>query len=571
MRIKIKLECICFPCILTLLHVDIALCSFNIFAISQHDNSFPTMFQSYENAKPRITASRARHIRRKRLLSARRAAENDSPTLSNGTKVELRKTNDSKTVDDRNSNEYLSKSKARRLRKKNQTKANNSGVDSTSDIPEAIQKVCIPASNPESFESKSDIIELNSLTKSSQPTKASVTEHELLENEKNLKISEYSRSAATTSSTNGTTRNVSSGFKRDLDIFDSIIETLANSPESPKREAEASDEASWQVLMKDCSNEVSKITPIPKATLHETKMDPQEKTREQIKAEREAKKAAKAAAKAKSKAPKSETAEKAASTSQESIKKPIQASKPKEADDDIVEMTNKLTISEKQKTPEKVSNPTMTEAKSEGKSKAELRAERRAKQEAQRAAKQVQTKENIKPKANNMEPVKLIITTTKLEDIPTSKMKPTVVKKNIHEISLFKHLYHEREQSLVKMPTVNYHLHPAIVRLGVQYASKVIIGSNARCVALLAATKRLIEDFERPHQADFTRGLEASLQESSAYLHHCRPLAVSMQNALRHIKWQMTQLPTTISDKDVCELLSVNFFLCENIFSGNFM
>ena len=90
--------------------------------------------------------------------------------------------------------------------------------------------------------------------------------------------------------------------------------------------------------------------------------------------------------------------------------------------------------------------------------------------------------------------------------------------------------------------------------LGVQYAEKVIVGSNARCVALLAAIKKVIEDFERPSQADFTRGLEVSLQDAKNYLNYCRPLAVSMENALRHLKWQMSVLPSNISDKEVINI-----------------
>lgn len=34
-------------------------------------------------------------------------------------------------------------------------------------------------------------------------------------------------------------------------------------------------------------------------------------------------------------------------------------------------------------------------------------------------------------------------------------------------------------------------LHPAIVRLGVQYSKRVVAGSNARCVALLHALKQV--------------------------------------------------------------------------------
>ena len=37
----------------------------------------------------------------------------------------------------------------------------------------------------------------------------------------------------------------------------------------------------------------------------------------------------------------------------------------------------------------------------------------------------------------------------------------------------------------------NNHIHPAIIKLGVQYAKGIICGSNARCVALLLAFKKV--------------------------------------------------------------------------------
>lgn len=114
---------------------------------------------------------------------------------------------------------------------------------------------------------------------------------------------------------------------------------------------------------------------------------------------------------------------------------------------------------------------------------------------------------------------------------------------------------------------LNAKVHPAIIKLGVQYANKIIVGSNARCVAFLVAVKQLIEDFEQPSKTDFVRGLEANLQESVAYLHHCRPLAVSMQNALRHLKWQMTQLVSTSTDIDAKNKLmsSIDTYILEQI------
>ncbi|CAD6221865.1 GSCOCG00005203001-RA-CDS [Cotesia congregata] len=181
------------------------------------------------------------------------------------------------------------------------------------------------------------------------------------------------------------------------------------------------------------------------------------------------------------------------------------------------------------------------------KSKSELRAERRAKQEAQRAAKELEKSQKVKSKVSDK-------VDTQGKKVEAEEVVKKVVKKVTgsgvinHEMSLFKHLYHAREQCHVDVPVVNSHLHPAIIRLGVQYKDKVIVGSNARCVAFLSALKQLICDYERPSQADFTRGLESAFQESMAYLHYCRPLAVSMQNALKHIKWKMNQLSRNLSD-----------------------
>jgi translation initiation factor eIF-2B subunit delta len=36
-------------------------------------------------------------------------------------------------------------------------------------------------------------------------------------------------------------------------------------------------------------------------------------------------------------------------------------------------------------------------------------------------------------------------------------------------------------------------IHPAVVKLGMQYADRVVVGSNARCIALLDALKQVIE------------------------------------------------------------------------------
>lgn len=260
----------------------------------------------------------------------------------------------------------------------------------------------------------------------------------------------------------------------------------------------------------------------------------EEKSREQIKAEREAKKAAKAAAKAKGKV----------------VLEPKAVDPSKDTVDYCLppEFQNKCKI-------EKIETPLSVQI--EEKSKAELRAERRIKQEAQRALK-------LSKQVAKQVPEKKVVQEKKIQKIPSeseetqakksaiAKKPLEVVKDDLHEVNLFKHLYLERKHIAQQISQSNLRVHPAILRLGVQYAEKIVVGGNARCVALLAAVKQLIQDYVRPSQADFTRGLESSLKEAVAYLNHCRPIAVSMQNALRHLKWQMTTLSADISDEEVC-------------------
>lgn len=330
---------------------------------------------------------------------------------------------------------------------------------------------------------------------------------------------------------------------------------------------------------------------ITSSEMTDNKVNVSEKSREEIKAEREAKKAAKALAKAKAKSMKIESKDiKPAKVESEDTKpnkvenKDTKSSKVENkdtksnkveskdtSDNKSVPLDNKRSKQNSEIPEDEASNKAFVVNKTvnacvknapaeggvEGKGKAELRAERRAKQEAQRAAKQqlLQGKSKVKSKEeHNNKSVKQITDETEAAKKTVVTPKKTVQKDNSHEINLFKHLYHEREQAIVDVHFVNSSIHPAIVRLGTQYENKVIVGSNARCVALLATVKQLIRDFERPSQADFIRGLEASLQESVAYLHHCRPLAVSMQNALRHLKWQMTQLSAALSDIDVSNI-----------------
>lgn len=92
----------------------------------------------------------------------------------------------------------------------------------------------------------------------------------------------------------------------------------------------------------------------------------------------------------------------------------------------------------------------------------------------------------------------------------SKKITPTIKKcvsasSNKCKGQLFNHL---ELRSLDIIATFNTDIHPAFLQLGSEYRSKVIIGSNARCLALMAALKGLLCDFETPPKQEFGRSLE---------------------------------------------------------------
>ena len=61
-------------------------------------------------------------------------------------------------------------------------------------------------------------------------------------------------------------------------------------------------------------------------------------------------------------------------------------------------------------------------------------------------------------------------------------------------------------------------IHPAIIRLGLQYASRVVCGSNARALALMNAMKIVISDYSSPADKELLRDLQDSLKPNITFL-----------------------------------------------------
>ncbi|XP_064076805.1 translation initiation factor eIF2B subunit delta isoform X1 [Vanessa tameamea] len=266
-----------------------------------------------------------------------------------------------------------------------------------------------------------------------------------------------------------------------------------------------------------------------------------DKSKELIKAERAAKKAAKQA----KKKPIQESGDKNAVVAQDfTVKDVVNTLK------DIVNIAKDV-----QAVTDKVIAIDFTTKKGEEstKSKAELRAERRAKQEAQRASKQA-AQQQIPAEVKTEQPSKQV---DKPKEEKSSKAATkTAVEKSkpksqgMQKMNWFQHLYTEHDKESLKQMAINSNLHPAVIKLGVQLASRVVTGSNARCIALLDALKKMVRDYSLPARTEFARGLEAQLAASVEFLWAVRPPAASQTNALKYFRYHLTQLPNNVDEFD---------------------
>ena len=79
-------------------------------------------------------------------------------------------------------------------------------------------------------------------------------------------------------------------------------------------------------------------------------------------------------------------------------------------------------------------------------------------------------------------------------------------------------------------------LHPAVMLLGCPYADGTVSGGRARCLALLRVLHKVISDYVTPPERTLARDLTAKINVIVQFLIDCRPLGVSMGNAIQSVK-----------------------------------
>lgn len=104
-------------------------------------------------------------------------------------------------------------------------------------------------------------------------------------------------------------------------------------------------------------------------------------------------------------------------------------------------------------------------------------------------------------------------------------------------------------------------LHPAISSLTLDYALYKIIGSIPRCIAMMEAFEAVIKDYKTPEGTTLSRNLTSYLSHQIDFLKKSRPLSVTMGNAIRWLKQEISLIDPSTSDskakEELCDKISL--------------
>jgi hypothetical protein len=96
----------------------------------------------------------------------------------------------------------------------------------------------------------------------------------------------------------------------------------------------------------------------------------------------------------------------------------------------------------------------------------------------------------------------------------------TIQLKKFKGFKLFNHLQFQCDFSQIdKLPLDNPSIHPAFIKLGLQYAKQIISGSNSRCLGFLHAFTEFIRDYKPSRDCTSVgKDLEMKLKPNIKYL-----------------------------------------------------
>ncbi|KAL0057635.1 hypothetical protein AAF712_015714 [Marasmius tenuissimus] len=98
-------------------------------------------------------------------------------------------------------------------------------------------------------------------------------------------------------------------------------------------------------------------------------------------------------------------------------------------------------------------------------------------------------------------------------------------------------------------------VHPAITRLALMFGEFKICGANARCIATLTAFKTVIQDYTTPPNTTLSRHLMSYLSPQITHLVMARPMSVTMGNAIRQLKLEISGSDFDLPEQDAKDAL----------------
>lgn len=152
-----------------------------------------------------------------------------------------------------------------------------------------------------------------------------------------------------------------------------------------------------------------------------------------------------------------------------------------------------------------------------------------------------------------------------------SHIKKQLNDAKIHDLNMkiphmFGHL-ETREERISSTPKIASIVHPSILSLTLKISTYKIVGSSARCTAMMEAFKDVIGSYVTPEGTSLQRHLTGHLSHQIEYLKTGRPLSISMGNAIRWLKQRISIIPITTSEESSKSILieEINQFIMEKI------
>lgn len=137
------------------------------------------------------------------------------------------------------------------------------------------------------------------------------------------------------------------------------------------------------------------------------------------------------------------------------------------------------------------------------------------------------------------------------------------------QVTFFSHLEtrEQRNELSLSQTQVLDLVHPEILSLTLKYSSYTIVGSIPRCIAMLKAFQKVISDYKTPQNTTLTRNLTNHLGYQIDYLKTVRPLSVTMGNAIRWLKQEISYISIDTNDNEAKSLLieKIDTFIREKI------